>query len=69
MTSRIRKAIERMLANAVPTSPLTDTWFHDVNRLRFSKLPNRLALSRARELQQQAQPLMSRYEIRQWQRI
>lgn len=68
MTSRIRKAIERMLSKGVPTAPLSVKviWFARANDVRFSQLPNRVALRRARKLLQEAEPIMSPYQAAQW---
>ena len=70
MKSRVKKAIERMLARAVPTSPDGDTnWYHRVNRVRFDEPSGRTAMHQARGLVDEARPLMSRYQIAQWQKL
>lgn len=70
MKSRTKKAIERMLARAVPTSPDGGSnWYQRVNRVRFDEPSGRTAMRKARGLVDEARPLMTRYEIAQWQKI
>ena len=68
MTSRTRKAIERMMTRAIPTAPIGANWFAELNNV-FLKRSNRSAMGKARALVRKAMPLMKPYDAEQWMKL